>query len=80
MWKKITKEMKESHYLVTNNLKARDAFGRMSHLWLTTYVQKSSDPDNDGKFICYTDFGSKIFNLTHYLDLGPVPGTASGKD
>lgn len=33
------------HIIVTNNLSAKNAFGEMSHVWLTTFTSLS---DNEG--------------------------------
>lgn len=68
-WKRITKEMASGWYLVTNNLKARDARDQMSHLWLTSFIQESSEPGKYGRFICFTDHDQMIQNLSHFVEL-----------
>lgn len=71
-WKPIRKEMLRGQYLVTNNIKARDTFGVPSHVWLTTYVQKSVNGDAYGKFMCFDTAERPISNLTHYCQVfGP---------
>ncbi len=62
----------KGHYLVTNNHPSRDTHGRMSHLWLTDFIQKSSRPQEDGEFICYTEFDRKIRGLTHFCEVFPL--------
>lgn len=68
-WKRIRGKKSRGIYLVTNNLKARDAFGRKSHVWLTDFIQRSSTPEQDGTFIIFTDFDQKVCNLTHYIEI-----------
>lgn len=53
----------EKHRLVivTNNLNSKNAYGEMSHAWLTGHVQKEGDI-----FITYTDNWNKIQYLTHW--------------
>lgn len=71
-WKPIRKEMLRGQYLVTNNIKARDAFGVPSHVWLTTYVQRAGNSDKYGKFMCFDRADRAISNLTHYCQIaGP---------
>ncbi len=49
---------------VTNNLAARDAMGRMSHVWFATPVGQK-----DGSFIAYDeDSSAPITDLTHWFD------------
>lgn len=52
------------HLIVTNNLQATNAYGEMSHVWLTNIYHESDDP-NEGLFMfdC-RDF--KIIRLTHW--------------
>jgi hypothetical protein len=61
-------ELPKEHYrytmLLTNNIRAKDAYGRMSHIW-AGFVIESSNPKEDGRFITYTDTDRKVRNLTH---------------
>jgi hypothetical protein len=52
--------------LVTNNFKARDAMGRMSHVWFAHPIKVK-----DG-WVAFTDADSKIYDLTYWLD--PLDG------
>jgi hypothetical protein len=65
-WKKITKEINRP-VLVTNNLKARDANGNMSHIWCVGMVHKTNEPG--GPFVAFKDLYSKVFCLTHYAEI-----------
>lgn len=49
--------------LVTNNLGARDAFGELSHVWLTGTLLN----DDARGWFAYSD-GLRISYLTHWLD------------
>lgn len=52
--------------LVTNNIDARDAAGRMSHVWW-------SRPQRDGDdYVAFDDSMRKVERLTHWMD--PVGG------
>jgi len=63
-WKPITEPIKRK-VLVTNNLKARDAFGQMSHIWISILVQKEGD-----QFVSMDDAGwRKIESLSHYAEI-----------
>lgn len=66
-WKRITKEI-DKRVLVTNNINARDAKGRMSHVWIGIVI-KSSEPDKYGKFTTFTDCDQRILDLTHYCEI-----------
>ena len=66
-WKKITKEL-DRRVLVTNNIKARDAHGQMSHVWIG-FIIKSSEPKKYGKFITFTDSDQRVLDLTHYCEI-----------
>lgn len=60
--------------LVTNNIKARDAFGHMSHLWLVRMVHV--DPSAGG-FSAFEDNGfRKIEGLTHWRYAVPTEQAA----
>lgn len=66
-WKKITKEL-HRRVLVTNNIKARDAHGQMSHVWIG-FIIKSDQPQKYGKFITFTDGDQRVLDLTHYHEI-----------
>lgn len=68
-WKRITRQMSDGLYLVTNNLKATDAQGRKSHVWLTSFIQKSDDPDTYGRFICFDENDRIKWNLSHFIEV-----------
>lgn len=61
--------------LVTNNLKARNRMGQMSHLWLARPIKGS-----DGEWCAYTDGDQKIHALTHWFDPFGAPADAVSKD
>lgn len=69
-WKRITKELGR-RVLVTNNLKARDAKGAMSHVWIGDII-KSAEPEKYGKFVTFDEADRKIYDLTHYCEI-PMP-------
>ncbi len=71
-WQPIEREMREGLYLVTNNLAARDAQGRMSHVWLTSYVQKTvADCAPMSPYLCYPNGGeTRVSYLTHFIECG----------
>lgn len=69
-WKRITKEI-DRHVLVTNNIKARDAHGGMSHVWIG-FVIKSSEPKKYGKFTTFDGHDMQVCDLTHYCEI-PMP-------
>jgi len=48
--------------IVTNNIKAVNAYGKMSHVWLTSFVIKTEKY----RFITFDAAESKIMNLTHW--------------
>jgi hypothetical protein len=67
-WKPIKTAPRDCHqgkFLVTNNLEARDPFGYMSHLWLTSAVFKDGN-----QYAAYADTSwNTVFNLTHWREL-----------
>jgi hypothetical protein len=65
----------EHRVLVTNNLKAVDRFGVMSHVWIGCPI-KASEPEKTGAVVIFDDDWVKVHNLTHYREL-PTAGTAS---
>ena len=50
------------HIIVTNNINARDAHGEMSHVWMTTFFNKSKQ---DG-IVTFDAADRKICYLTHW--------------
>ncbi len=53
-------------FLCTNNLNARDAYGRMSHVYLTTMFHKTSGME--GPMAAFaTPCNAMIWNVTHYV-------------
>jgi len=69
-WKRITKELPR-RVLVTNNIKARDAKGEMSHVWIGNII-KSGEPEVYGKFVTFDEADRKILDITHYCEI-PAP-------
>ncbi len=61
---KFKDEHPEKHrwIIVTNNIDAKDAFGQMSHVWLTTFFTKSSQFG----LVTFDAADRKIINLTHW--------------
>ena len=64
--------------LVTNNIKARDTAGQMSHVWVG-WPQQSSGPNDSfpnkppkGSWLCYSG-DREVQNLTHWHPLPPPP-------
>ncbi len=51
--------------LVTNNIKARDRMGRMSHVWLLSPIQSDK-----GGWVGFTESNSKVLGLSHWKDPG----------
>lgn len=54
--------------LVTNNIGARDAHGRMSHVWLVPSVQTAGN----GAKIAFTEEGRRLLGITHWFPLSMV--------
>jgi len=61
--------------LVTNNIKARDAFGNMSHVWIG-HPQRSFGPTDSfphippkGTWMIFTDCDRIVEGLTHWMPL-----------
>ncbi len=83
-WKRIRRAMTpKGDILVTNNIKARNAFGAMSHVWLTGLVFKNKDPRDGmdgvyrGDFYCLEHMSDRmIAGLTHYCEI-PSPSAVS---
>lgn len=60
------------HVLVTNNIESRNAYGRMSHLWLTSFVMKVSDPGQKPEYITFNERDQRIHSLTHWKYAFPL--------
>lgn len=68
-WKPITKEMSRTGpYLVTNNHAARDAYGNMSHVWVTDEIMYDDELE---EFICFVGF-QKIYGIKLYVKVEPI--------
>lgn len=65
-WKKIKGEIK-GKVLVTNNLKARNAHGEMSHVWVVSMVHETTEPE--GPFMAFTEGDRRLWGLTHYAEI-----------
>jgi hypothetical protein len=59
---------KTGPFLCTNSISARNAFGRMSHVWLVDMFHKSEGPE--GPVTAFLADYQKIFGLTHYAVIG----------
>jgi len=64
-WKPIKGEIKRK-VLVTNNIKARDAHGNRSHVWIVSMVHEK---DNDAGFTAFIDNYTRLWDLTHYAEI-----------
>lgn len=53
------------HVIVTNNINCTNAHGEMSHVWMTTFLQKSSDFKQNG-YITFDAADRQIYNITHW--------------
>ena len=72
-WQEITQQHATGGpYVVTNNIEACNAFGEMSHVWVTDFIQRSAEPETEGTFICFDGNLRKIHGLTHYYRI-PKP-------
>ena len=49
--------------VVTNNIKAKNAHGEMSHVWLTSFVTESKEGD---EIVTFDAADREILGLTHY--------------
>lgn len=52
--------------LVTNNIKAKDRMGNMSHVWYERPIRI----DQNNEWMAFSDAGRKIHGLTHWFDPG----------
>lgn len=68
-WRQITAPDR-GLFLVTNNFKARNAHGDMSHVWLTHRIHVGQEI-GDGRFFTICDSG-RIVGLTHYMRVSPA--------
>ena len=50
--------------IVTNNLQAKNAFGEMSHVWLTNFCAKSHEAKNG--IVMFDANDRMIIGLTHW--------------
>ena len=61
---------------VTNNIRARDAFGHMSHVWLVSMLHRYEEGDKTihdqdaiaeyGQFTAFNDGDSRLCFITHW--------------
>lgn len=69
----------EPHFLVTNNLEARNAHGHRSHVWLVMMIHEHEPGDKTihdrdafqefGRFSAFTECDSRLRGLTHWASL-----------
>lgn len=64
--------------LVTNNIKARDAYGGMSHIWIVFPIL-SSEPEKYGKWTAFDEGDHRICNITHWMPLPTGDGYSAGE-
>lgn len=57
--------------ICTNNIKARDSIGQMSHLWIGFIIESC-----DGEYVTFDNADRRIHNITHWTPL-PVPPEAA---
>ena len=50
--------------IVTNNIKAENAYGEMSHVWLTDFISVAEISRNG--IVTFNDDDRMIINLTHW--------------
>ena len=63
---KDSQPKKNKHLIVTNNIKAKNAHGEMSHVWLTTFwCEASSESPNEG-IVSFDDADRRLLNLSHW--------------
>lgn len=57
--------------LITNNMKARNAFGHMSHVWVVSMLHE--DKDAPGEFCAlFGDNLRKIWGVSHWAPIQPA--------
>ena len=70
-WRRIKKaDIGGPQMLVTNNRTARNAFGEMSHIWVS-HIFAGSIPEETGKYVGW-DGDRFVSNLTHCCKI-PMP-------
>ena len=52
--------------IVTNNIDAKNAYGEMSHVWLTNFWTVSADPLLKDDIVMFTDNDRRIIGLSHW--------------
>jgi len=57
--------IKNKWIIVTNNINAKNAYGEMSHVWLTTFWTHSPETQDFG-IVSYDEAGRKIIGITHW--------------
>ena len=55
---------KDRWIIVTNNINVKNAFGEMSHVWLTNFYTKR--PLGGDGFVMFDDNSRRIIKLTHW--------------
>ena len=77
-WKPITEETSKGSFVVTNNMKALNAHGKMSHVWLSGRIEKPETKDDIAMcgrhpFMAReSESYRKIYGVTHMLELTPL--------
>jgi len=69
----------EPHFLVTNNLEARNAHGHRSHVWLVVMVHEAKPGEKTihgddklevfGRFSAFDDADVRVRRLTHWASI-----------
>jgi len=54
--------------LVTNNLKARNRMGQMSHVWYAAPI-RASKPNVTGPVVAFDEADRQIQGITHWLEM-----------
>lgn len=75
-WISVDTRLPKQHcgyFLITNNLNARDAFGHMSHVWLTSMLHEQ----DEGGYSAFNGdpFGNVVHNVTHWQPIVPPKDT-----
>ena len=68
MFKKLTNKNlpKGRTVIATNNIKARDAHGDLSHIWIGTLYKE--EDTSLGKFYLTDSNFNKVFGITHFIE------------
>ncbi len=76
IWKPINEydfNRKDTTCIVTNNIKAVDAHGQMSHIWIVSMIHKNGGTRKKPTYSAFNDatmpFSGEIFGLTHFMEL-----------